>query len=197
MAAIDTPLSLLDPVDRSGLPPRSQRDHAVPDPAAGPSLVARTIGLSSPLLMAQTAAFPILRLRRPRPPLRALTRQPGTAASGIAILVLIVQLSAIILAWAVAWSWTVIGPPPSPSAWLFVPPAATSPLYDLWVSVRSSFFDSAWSGHGIAGAWLIMALGGWWRPEDSAIDRLGRALGAAWIAIMAAGLIESFRIYLD
>jgi hypothetical protein len=38
-----------------------------------------------------------------------------------------------------------------------------------------------------------MALGGWWRPERSAIDRLGKVLGIAWIAVMTAGLIESCR----
>lgn len=164
--------------------------------AADPSLVAQAIGLSSPVLMALTVAFPILRLRRPCPPRRDLARQPGMAACGIAILVLVVQLSAVALAWALAWTWTMIGPPPSPNGWAFGPPTPASPLYHLWISIRGGFFDSAWSGQGMAGAWLLMALGGWWRPERSAIDRLGRALGAAWIAIMVAGLIESFRLYL-
>ncbi len=165
--------------------------------AADPSLMAQAIGLSSPVLLALTVAFPILRLRRPRPPRRALARQPGMVACGVAILVLMVQLSLIVLAWALAWTWTVIGPPPSPSAWAL--PSSTapaSPLFELWISIRAGFFDSVWAGHGIAGAWLIMVLGGWWRPERSAIDRLGRALGAAWIAMMAAGLVESLPVYL-
>jgi hypothetical protein len=55
----------------------------------------------------------------------------------------------------------------------------------------SGFLRSMQTGHGVAAAWLIMALGGWWRPERSTIDRIGRALGFAWIAIMVAGLCES------
>jgi hypothetical protein len=38
----------------------------------------------------------------------------------------------------------------------------------------------------IAGAWLILALSGSRHREKSWIDRLGRALGASWIAIMVA-----------
>jgi len=34
---------------------------------------------------------------------------------------------------------------------------------------------------GVAGAWLILMLAGWWRPEPSWIDRLGRVLGLFWV----------------
>ena len=33
------------------------------------------------------------------------------------------------------------------------------------------------------GAWLTLLLAGWWRPEPTWIDRFGRALGAAWLAV--------------
>jgi hypothetical protein len=154
------------------------------------------VGMSRPYLTAWTLAFPILRLRRPRPPRRALGRQPGMMACSVATLVLLVQLSAIILRWALALSWTAIGPSPSPGVWsLGAATPAASPLVDLWLSIHSGFLDSAWAAHGIGGAWLIMALGGWWRPERSGIDRLGRALGAAWIAVMVPAVFESFQIY--
>jgi hypothetical protein len=38
-------------------------------------------------------------------------------------------------------------------------------------------------GPAVAAVWLFLALSGRWRPERSWIDRLGRLLGATWIAI--------------
>jgi hypothetical protein len=38
----------------------------------------------------------------------------------------------------------------------------------------------------VAGAWLTLLMAGWWRPERSWIDRLGRALGFTWIAVELA-----------
>jgi hypothetical protein len=157
---------------------------------------ARMVRLSRPYLMAWTLAFPILRLRRPRPPWRALSRQPGMMACSVATLVLLVQLSAIILAWALAWLWVAIGPVPAPTAWsLGATVRDASPLVDLGFSIYAGFGASAWAAEGIAGAWLIMALGGWWRPEPSAIDRLGRALGAIWIGLMVLYVTGSFQVY--
>ena len=40
------------------------------------------------------------------------------------------------------------------------------------------------SGLAVAGCWITMALLGAWRPEPSWADRLGRLLGAAWIATL-------------
>jgi hypothetical protein len=155
------------------------------------SALTQAIEVSRPYLAAWTLAFPILRFRRPRPPKRLLTRQPGIAACGIAGLVLAVQLAAILLRWALSWSWTALSLWLPPSVWPFgASIAETSPLLDLWQSIHVGFLESSCAAHGIAGAWLIMALGGWWRPERTAIDRLGRALGAGWITVMVAGLIE-------
>ncbi len=36
---------------------------------------------------------------------------------------------------------------------------------------------------GVRGIWLGLAASGRWRPERSWVDRLGRVLGVAWIAI--------------
>jgi hypothetical protein len=33
----------------------------------------------------------------------------------------------------------------------------------------------------VAGAWFVLALAGWWRPEPSWIDRAGRVVGFLWI----------------
>ena len=149
-------------------------------------------GTLRPYLMAWTLAILILGLRRPVH-FGAVFRQPGIAACGGATLILAVQLSVILLRWAVEWSWVA-----AVDAWashrvvsLGAAPAVA--LQDLWLSIRAGFIESACAGHAIAGAWLIMALGGWWRPERSAVDRLGRALGAAWIAVMAARVVREFR----
>jgi hypothetical protein len=129
-----------------------------------------------------------------RPPWRLLARQPGFAACGIATLILSVQLSGIVLRWSLAWSWTTLSLWLRPSAWPFGDSALdTSALLALWQSIHGGFLESSSAAHGIAGGWLIMALGGWWRPERSAIDRLGKVLGIAWIAVMTSGLIESCR----
>ncbi len=34
---------------------------------------------------------------------------------------------------------------------------------------------------GVAGAWFLLVLAAWWRPEPNWIDRLGRVLGFLWI----------------
>ncbi|MGO9465027.1 MAG: hypothetical protein ACLQIB_12220 [Isosphaeraceae bacterium] len=34
---------------------------------------------------------------------------------------------------------------------------------------------------GVAGAWLVLLLAGWWRPEASWLDRSGRVLGFLWL----------------
>jgi hypothetical protein len=33
----------------------------------------------------------------------------------------------------------------------------------------------------VAGAWFVLLLAGWWRPEPSWIDRAGRVIGILWI----------------
>jgi hypothetical protein len=33
-------------------------------------------------------------------------------------------------------------------------------------------------------SWLILQLGGRWRSEASWVDRLGRAIGVAWISVI-------------
>jgi hypothetical protein len=156
-------------------------------------VLARGLEISRPFLMAWTLAFPLLRLRRPRPSVRLLARQPGMAACAVATLVLVVRFSAITFRWALAWSWTALGHSHSRPNWsLGATTPDASPLLHLWQSIHLGYLESSSAAHGIAGAWVIMAVGGWWRPERSAIDWLGRALGVAWIALMLVDVIASF-----
>jgi hypothetical protein len=181
-----------------GLPSSPMSGAAAPNllaaaPLDGDDVLAQWVNRFRPLLFAWTLALFFLRLRAPSPPRRALTRQPGLIASAVAILVLSVEFCAILVRWAVTWSWTALGPAESPGGQSFRAAALFHmSLLDLWQSVSVGFLESTSAAHGIAGAWLIMALGGWWRPERTAIDRLGRAIGLAWIAIMVADLINPF-----
>ncbi len=137
------------------------------------------------LLSAWSAAFLVIRWRRPRPPWRKLASQPGFAACGFGTLILTAQLGAIFLRWAAIWTWTAICYRAQNHIWMYFVPR--SPIQMLGIWIRQGFLDSAAAGHAIVATWLIMLLGGWWRPEKSGIDRLGRALGAGWIALMVAG----------
>jgi hypothetical protein len=173
-----------------------------PSPGGG-SRVRGVIAAARPFLVAWTLAFPLLRLRRPRPGWRELARQPGMVACGISTLVLMALLLGISLESALS-SWVGPGATAATAPGLASPispgspgPGAATPITEPPLAamrsallLRASSVDFA--AHAIAGAWLIMALGGWRRPERSGIDRLGRALGAAWIAMMVAQLVAGF-----
>ena len=64
---------------------------------------------------------------------------------------------------------------------LGVAAAARAPMWWAFFHARP-----AWPGPAVAGCWIALALGGRWRPEPAWDDRLGRALGAAWIAVALA-----------
>ncbi len=55
-----------------------------------------------------------------------------------------------------------------------------------------SVFVSGLSGLAVAACWITMAMMGMWRPEASWVDRLGRVLGMAWIAVLPFVLLFAF-----
>lgn len=119
---------------------------------------------ASPCLAMWTLALLPLRLRRPRPRLRRLLRQPGMAALGsssfVIVLALIIQVSAL---------------------------ASTGLLRSL--DLRSvmnmlSFSLPLMVGSSVAAAWLNLGLSGRWRPEPSWIDRAGRLVGVLWLGFL-------------
>lgn len=105
----------------------------------------------------------IIRLRRPRPPLRRLVAQPGLAAC-LAGTVAMVAGGAVVL-----------------SLTLFRTVGISSRDQTYW----PIFIDRIWPA--VIAAWVALILVGRWRPERSWIDRAGRALGAYWIVL---GLYE-------
>jgi hypothetical protein len=100
-----------------------------------------------------------LRLRRPRPRLGSLVRQPGFAAC---------------CAGAAAFT-----------AGIFT----TITTRDQFSSGNTAFFFwascASWGDSIVPGAWLFLALSGRWRAQADWIDRLGRILGAFWILYFA------------
>jgi hypothetical protein len=120
-------------------------------------LVPRYIALGMVCLLA-------MRLRRPRPNLRSLSRQPGAvacaaaaaamAAGGIVVLSLLRPVD----------------------DWYFLQdhPEAEHP----WQIVVSRISMA------VPAAWFILAWSGRWRSEPSWIDRMGRVLGAYWIGLL-------------
>jgi hypothetical protein len=98
----------------------------------------------------------VIRLRRPRPDLRRLSRQPGAVACAAAVTAMAAD-GAVVLAWAIFRTVPI--------------PVAV----DFWRMF-------AWRiGPAVVGAWTALALGGRWRAEKSWIDRAGRFLGAFWV----------------
>ncbi len=100
-----------------------------------------------------------LRLRRPRPRLSALARQPGFAAccAGTAALAAGILIT-IMTRHRFSSGYT---------------------AYFFWASCAS------WGDSMVPGAWLFLALCGRWRAKADWIDRLGRILGAFWIIYLA------------
>jgi hypothetical protein len=58
-----------------------------------------------------------------------------------------------------------------------------SPLWYIALDMHRRVLPRAYAASAVAGAWLVLVLAGWWRPERSWIDRFGRALGFGWLAI--------------
>ncbi len=108
-----------------------------------------------PILACLTLGWVLMRLRRPRPGLVPMARQPGAAAALAAGMVL---APPVLVAVAVA-AWG------NPHRWV-------SPLHVAWPKV----------GPAVAMVWLAMFVSGRRRPERGWIDASGRVLGVVWIA---------------
>ena len=120
-----------------------------------------------------TVALVPLRFSRPRPPLRRIVRQPGFQASVAACVGLLWH--AKLIAYYLSHPW-----------------ADASDRYFFFVGIG---LPEA-IGPAVATAWIGLALSGGWRSERSWVDRLGRLLGAVWIASYFAVFIYGIYSYL-
>ena len=133
--------------------------------------IALAEGLSTCVASAILLALIPIRLRRPRPGLRRLARQPGFVAScAVAAALAAGVAQGLILISFRTWGYK-RGP------W---------PFQQLWaIGAEKCFFA-------IAGAWLLLALSGRWRAEPGWIDRLGRLMGAVWIFGILVMFLETW-----
>jgi hypothetical protein len=119
---------------------------------------------------AWSLAWLLLRLRRPRPRLRRLMRQPGMVACTASAVVLGIRLiNHLSIAGLIACHYG------GADAWGY--------LDDITTQDEMPFVPSQ-IGCAVAAAWAVQALGGCWRPERSWIDRMGRVLGWYWLAMI-------------
>jgi hypothetical protein len=139
-----------------------------------------------PFLVTLTPAVLVMSLRRPRPRWRQVARQPGMAASCAAIPP---------IAMASIGMYNMANFMDRPEWYL---PAGMEAKIIYGISSPLPPLGEIYGTYGsviglwVLGAWLLMAVGGWWRAERSGIDRLGRAFGAAWIVSMVVGFIAGF-----
>ena len=124
--------------------------------------------LMTPGFACLSLAVLVLRLRRPRPILRRLARQPGFVACTATAIVLGIRMANLASVGGVLRLDL-----PGHSFWGHI---LEDGMRDSMESIPSDV------GCAVAVAWTIQGLGGRWRPEPSWIDRTGRVLGAFWIA---------------
>lgn len=118
--------------------------------------------LVMPCLVAWSLACLLMRMRGPRPARRRLVRQPGAMACLVAMVV--VGLSAT----------------GGLAIWVMTEPNNPHRVQRLFGAV---IFGSLQAGAAVLWCWVTMALCGRRAPEPTWLDRLGRLIGAAWVAV--------------
>jgi hypothetical protein len=130
------------------------------------------VATAIPFLMTITPGVLFMRLRRPRPRWRRLVQQPGMAACSAAIVPIAIALLQIC---RLEWQFDHVG---------------YGDMYAPRVSWESLFWDCGFqAGLWVLAAWLALALSGRRLSEPSAIDRLGRLVGAGWLMILAVQIL--------
>ncbi|HEV3163064.1 MAG TPA: hypothetical protein VGZ22_03405, partial [Isosphaeraceae bacterium] len=129
------------------------------------------LSVALPFLAAWTPALLLLRLRKPRPRLGRIARQPGAVACAVATTAMTIVALWILALWAAGVSGRVLH-----ASVLFV-------NYSQLV------------GFAVVGGWASLALGGRWRQEPSWIDRAGKLAGAAWIVATALDWSRTFFLF--
>ena len=114
-----------------------------------------------------SCALCILRLRKPRPSLRRIIRQPGAAACASVVIYAIVIL---------------IGD------CIYERKYFAEHGWYLLIEHMSLMFGCHLLGGPVAGAWIVLWIGRVGRLEPSWIDRAGRVLGVYWIVKLHSSL---------
>ena len=143
-----------------------------------------TLFLSSamPFAVSATVATMGSRLRGPRPRSRRLARQPGWMACLAASL-------GLLSAWAFTWARY------STSS-SFIRCCHLSPPDDGMEYNTFSHVAAQLAGFAVVVAWATLLAGRRWRAEPSWVDRLGRLVGLAWIAMGLMAAYLAFEYYI-
>ncbi len=110
------------------------------------------------IALAMPALF-VMRLRRPRPSLRKLSRQPGCVACAAGS-------AALLAGGLLVLSWTLFREDPRMRL-----EAPSWPAVESYVAAA------------VLAAWAALLLGGRWRSEPTWIDRAGRVCGTYWVFV--------------
>ncbi len=121
-------------------------------------------------LMAWTAGWLVLQLRRPRPRLRQLSRQPGFLACFSTAVVTLVSgpLTLAVVASSTSGS----------NDWL------DRMVWGEWVSAQI--------GAAVLAGWAVLAFSGLCRVRSGWLDRVGQIMGLIWVAMLPANLVHFF-----
>ncbi len=143
----------------------------------GPYLLeaARWSALGYPLLVAWTIALVLLLFlpRRFRPSIKSLLERPGATACGAAALAVAIEtVNVITLAVALMANIGTVLPSAVMARFLVM---AVTPYLGVNLGMPGLAVTVAWTG---------LALSGRWQPEPNWLDRAGRLIGLAWVALM-------------
>jgi hypothetical protein len=139
----------------------------------------------SPILVTISVALLVCRLRKPRPNLRRLFRQPGAVAMACVFLLLMYAGAMVLAGRALDRIIDRIWPP--------APVTGSSSIY--LGDPSTLVYAVSEAGMFIATCWVLLLAVGRWRPEPTWIDRSGRCLGACWIVLtIVAALANSLPI---
>jgi hypothetical protein len=122
----------------------------------------------SPILVTLAVAFLVIRLRRPRPPLRHLWQRPGTIALALIMVTLTLE-GLLALASYLSYATGVVARPGS--------------YINLAVRFSGMLKDAtAYGGALILGTWISLAFSRRFRFEPGWIERASILIGSCWIA---------------
>jgi hypothetical protein len=141
----------------------------IPPLATGLPMAERTrvAGWALSTLVPWTFAVLLMNLRRPRPRLWVLARQPGAVACGTAAVMLVLEAASL--------------------------PMTLSPMGGL----NSPLLAASWYwptsvGAAVFVSWLILGFRGRWRVGSDWLSRAGAFVGLCWIALFPALMIIEF-----
>ena len=136
--------------------------------------------MAAPTLASLSLALVALRLRRPRPRLHRLVRQPGFTACFASVVACLACASAILALRGTYFMDSIGGSDDIGLAQLFAAIVLSSSV------VASGFVILTWLG---------LAISRNWRPEPGWIDRFGRVLGVFWLVMFGLGIwaVMTFR----